>query len=61
MGWFTQSESEDTTVEVKAGESVDHGCPVTEIIIIDHTSGSGAHEHIVISDTGETLHDTTAS
>lgn len=60
MGWFTQSRDGDHEVQVKAGESRDHGGQATtEFVFIDHGDKSGNHDHIVISDTGDVIHDTT--
>lgn len=62
MGWFTQSNDGDVSVEVKAGESQDRGGePTTELLIIDHSSSDGAHEHVVIDSSGGVVHDTTGS
>lgn len=60
MGWFTQSKDSDVHVKAKVGESKDTGRPTTEFIAAPR-DGSGQHDHIVISDGGVVIHDTTGT
>jgi hypothetical protein len=62
MGWLTQDKDGDHEVLVKGGESYDRGGQATtEFLFIDHSNPNGDRDHIVISDTGEVVHDTTGS
>jgi|GEM_PF-7106133 len=62
MGWFTQSHDGNNEVQVRAGESSDRNDQATtEFLFIDHSSSSGSHDHVVITDTGDVIHDTTGS
>jgi hypothetical protein len=61
MGKYdTQDKTADTHTKVGGGVSRDSGQATTEFIIASR-DGSGSHDHVVISDTGAVLHDTTGS
>jgi hypothetical protein len=57
MGWFTQSESKDSKVEVKSSTNADTGKSQTEFLFIDRSSSSGDHGHAVIDSDGNTTYD----
>ncbi|MFA6082069.1 MAG: hypothetical protein WC773_01460 [Patescibacteria group bacterium] len=55
----TQSRSGSIEVTVGSGRDGGTGQSTTDMLIIDHDSRDGSHDHVVISESGETLHDTT--
>ncbi len=60
MGKYTQDINEDTHTKVGAGYSKDNDV-VTSDFIIAYRDGSGDHEHVVIDEYGNVIHDTTGS
>jgi hypothetical protein len=57
---FTQDQNDDVHVKVGAGWSHDDQVPTSDFIIA-YRDGSGDHEHVVIDDRGNVIHDTTGS
>ncbi len=60
MPRYTQDKTDDVHTKVGAGQSRDTGRDTTDAIIA-YRDGSGDHEHVVIDDQGDVVHDTTGS
>lgn len=57
----TQDKTKDTHVKVSGGYSKDQNTNTTSFIIADRNSSTGSHEHVVISESGGVVHDSTGS
>ena len=55
---WTQDKTDEIHTTVGAGRSHDEDGPTSDFIIA-YRDGSGDHEHVVIDENGDTLHDTT--
>jgi hypothetical protein len=60
MGRETQDKNDDVHVKVGAGYSRDEDVATSDFIIA-YRDGSGDHEHVVIDEYGNVIHDTTGS
>lgn len=56
MGRETQDKSDEHEVKVTVGRDHDSGKETTDFIVVDRTSSTGSHDHIVIDEDGKDVH-----